>query len=242
MLFRSAVVNLAGATINSRWTDEYKAKILESRLHSTSEVNRIIGKLGKKPRVLINASAVGYYGTSPTATFSEESRAGNDFLAETVQRWETAADMAGNLGVRVVLCRFGVILDKNGGALPRMVLPYKFFAGGSIGSGKQWLSWIHIQDVVSGIVFAIENESLVGPVNFSAPVPVTMEQFGKILAGVIRKPHWMPVPSFMLKIMLGEMSILVLEGQRALPEKLLKTGFEFRYPQLEDALNNIFGK
>lgn len=237
-----AIVNLAGATINNRWTDEYKHKILESRLRATSEINRIIEELNQKPTVLINASAVGYYGTSMTAEFSEQSAQGNDFLAETVARWETAASAANNLGVRVVLCRFGVILDKKGGALPRMALPYKLFGGGTIGSGQQWLSWIHIKDVVGGIMFAIENKQLSGPVNFSAPEPVIMDQFGKTLAKVINRPHWMPVPSVMLKLLLGEMSILVLEGQRVLPEKLLSAGYVFLFPHLQDALNDIFNK
>ncbi|MEH7884780.1 TIGR01777 family oxidoreductase [Bacillus sp. JJ1609] len=237
-----AIVNLAGATINSRWTDEYKREILESRLQATSEINRIIGKLKLKPEVLINASAVGYYGTSLTAEFSEISAGGDDFLAETVARWETEANQAGILGVRVVLCRFGVILDKKGGALPRMVLPYKLFGGGKIGSGKQWLSWIHIEDVVGGILFALENKQLTGPVNFSAPEPVKMDQFGKILAKVINRPHWMPVPSVILKLLLGEMSILVLEGQRVLPEKLLSAGYVFRFPYFQEALKDISGK
>lgn len=237
-----AIVNLAGATINHRWTDEYKQEILESRLRATSEINRIIGKLKLKPEVVINASAVGYYGTSVTAEFSEQSAQGNDFLAETVARWETAASAASDSGVRVVLCRFGVILDEKGGALPRMVMPYKLFGGGKIGSGQQWLSWIHIKDVVGGIMFAIENNQLTGPVNFSSPEPVNMDQFGKTLAKVINKPHWMPVPSFLLKLILGEMSILVLEGQRVLPEKLLRAGFVFHFPHLQEALKDISGK
>ncbi|MCM3667056.1 TIGR01777 family oxidoreductase [Mesobacillus subterraneus] len=237
-----AIVNLAGATINSRWTDDYKRKILDSRLQATSEVKGILKKLIKKPEVLVNASAVGFYGTSLTEEFTEQAPAGNDFLAETVEKWEGAASQAEDLGVRVVLCRFGVILDKHGGALPRMVLPYKLFGGGKIGSGKQWLSWIHIQDAVSGIMFAIDNKDLKGPVNFSAPSPVTMDQFGKTLASVLQKPHWMPVPSFILKMLLGEMSILVLEGQRVHPEKLLRAGFVFRYLHLKEALKDIFGK
>ena len=237
-----AIVNLAGATINSKWTDEYKQKIIDSRLQATAEVKRIIETLPKKPSVLVNASAVGYYGTSNSKEFTEQSNKGNDFLADTVYQWETSAAKVHNLGVRLVLCRFGVILDKTDGALPRMVLPYKFFAGGKIGSGKQWLSWIHIEDVVRGIIFAIENTQLNGPVNFSAPSPVRMDEFGKVLSRVINRPHWMPVPSFALKILLGEMSVLVLEGQRAIPEKLLKAGFTFRYPELEKALTEIFSK
>ncbi|RSD24040.1 TIGR01777 family oxidoreductase [Mesobacillus subterraneus] len=235
-----AIVNLAGATINSRWTDEYKRKILESRLQAASEVKKIMELLPVKPRVLVNASAVGYYGTSTIEEFTEQSPPGHDFLAETVQHWEAAASEAQALGVRIVLCRFGVILDRKAGALPRIALPYNLFAGGKIGSGNQWLSWIHIEDVIGGVLFAIENTDLEGPVNFSAPSPVTMDEFGKVLSQIMKRPHWLPVPSFALKILLGEMSILVLEGQQALPEKLLKAGYPFRYPDLRDALQDIF--
>lgn len=238
-----AIVNLAGATINGRWTNEYKKRILQSRLQATEEINRIISVMDKKPEVLVNASAVGYYGTSTTAVFTESSPPGkNDFLAETVERWESAALHAENAGVRVVFCRFGVILDEHGGALPRMVLPYKFFAGGKIGSGKQWISWIHIVDTVRALIFAIENQQLRGPVNVTAPSPVTIDDFGKIVSSVLRKPHWLPVPSFVLKALLGEMSVLVLEGQQVLPEKLLKAGFSFEYPDLTGALKNIFNQ
>ncbi|MCM3573523.1 MULTISPECIES: TIGR01777 family oxidoreductase [Mesobacillus] len=237
-----AIVNLAGATINSKWTDEYKQKIIASRLQATDEVKRIIKMMPKKPSVLVNASAVGYYGTSLSKEYTEQSNKGNDFLAATVDQWEASAAEVNVMGVRSVFCRFGVILDKTAGALPRMVLPYKFFAGGKIGSGKQWLSWIHIEDVVRGIIFTIENNKINGPVNFTAPCPVKMDQFGETLSRIIKRPHWMPVPSFALKLLLGEMSILVLEGQRAIPEKMLNAGFTFRYPELQDALIEIFGK
>ncbi|WHX41668.1 TIGR01777 family oxidoreductase [Mesobacillus sp. AQ2] len=238
----NAIVNLAGATINDRWTDEYKQKIMDSRIKATSEVNRIIESLKNKPPVLINASAVGYYGTSLTEVFNEQSDPANDFLADTVWRWEAAATQAKELGSRVVLCRFGVILDKNGGALPKMMLPYKFFAGGKVGSGTQWLSWIHIEDVIRGIIYAIGNDQLDGPVNFVSPSPVTMDQFGQILSKVLGRPNWLPVPSFALKIALGDMSMLLLEGQNVVPSKLLKAGFKFKYPELEKALKGILGK
>lgn len=236
-----AIVNLAGASINNKWTDDYKRKILESRLQAADEVMRILTVLRKKPEVLVNASAVGYYGTSLTATFTEESAPVEiDFLTDTTQQWEQAALKAEEIGVRVVLCRLGVVLARSGGALPRMTMPYRFFAGGTVGSGRQWLSWIHIKDVVSGMLFAIENRTVVGAVNFTAPEPVSMEQFGKVLSRVLRKPHWLPVPSFMLKLLLGEMSLLVLKGQRVLPQKLESSGFSFQYPTLSSALKNIF--
>lgn len=236
-----AFVNLAGASINGTWSDEYKRKILESRLQVADEVLRIFAALSKKPEVLINASAVGYYGTSLTATFTEESSpVGNDFLTDTAERWEQGALNAQDLGVRVVLCRFGVVLSRSGGALPRMVLPYRFYAGGKIGSGNQWLSWIHIDDAVRGIIFCIENNTVAGPVNFTAPEPVIMDEFGRTIGHVIKKPHWLPVPSFMLKLLLGDMSMLVLEGQHVEPKKLLAAGFRFQYPELASALKNIF--
>ncbi|MEW8971641.1 MAG: TIGR01777 family oxidoreductase [Mesobacillus sp.] len=237
-----AIVNLAGATINGRWTEEYKQKIIDSRIKATTEVKKIIMALNDKPPVLINASAVGYYGTSLAGEFNEQSGPGIDFLSDTVQRWESAANEVKEFGTRVVLCRFGLILDKNGGALPRMVLPYKFFGGGKVGTGDQWLSWVHIRDVIRGILFAIESSKLDGPVNFVAPSPVTMDQFGKVLSLVLDRPHWLPVPGFALKIALGEMSMLVLEGQRVIPEKLLNAGFSFQYPELEKALREILSE
>ncbi|WP_121609861.1 TIGR01777 family oxidoreductase [Mesobacillus foraminis] len=236
-----AFVNLAGTTINSRWNPKSKAEIVSSRISAVNEIRRIIQNLPKKPRVVVNASAVGFYGTSETKTFTETSHSvGNDFLAETVKKWEEEVLQIEQAGVRTVLCRFGVILDKNQGALSKMLLPYRLYAGGTIGSGKQWLSWVHIDDVARGILFAIEEDSLSGPVNFTAPEPVRMEQFGRQLAHSLNRPHWLRVPSFGLQLLLGEMSMLVLEGQRVLPEKLLDYGFIFFYPNLKDAMTDLF--
>ncbi|EFV74901.1 MULTISPECIES: TIGR01777 family oxidoreductase [Cytobacillus] len=235
-------INLAGESINSgRWTEDRKKRILNSRITATKEVRRIISRLEEKPYTLINASAVGYYGTSQVETFTESSRkSGTDFLAETVRRWEEEAAKAEEFEVRTVFCRFGIILEKNDGALPRMALPYKLFAGGTVGSGSQWVSWIHLDDAVSGILFCIEHEQLHGPVNFTSPYPVTMKEFGQILGEVLNRPHWMPAPGFALKIALGEMSTLVLEGQKVLPEKLQSFGYEFLYPELKAALSDIY--
>jgi uncharacterized protein len=236
-----AFINLAGSTINTRWTDKGKEQIVESRLHIVEELYRIIHDLPVKPKVFINASAVGFYGTSEERTFTESSStSGTDFLAQTVVKWESAAKKIEAMGVRTVFCRFGVVLDSHGGALPRMVLPYRLFIGGTIGNGHQWLSWIHIQDVVRGLLFAIEHADIRGPVNFTAPEPVKMQEFGKTLADVLKKPHWLPVPGFALKILLGEMSLLVLEGQRVIPEALLNHGFSFHYPHLRLALEEIY--
>ncbi|MFE4521497.1 TIGR01777 family oxidoreductase [Cytobacillus firmus] len=235
-------INLAGESINSgRWTDERKKRIFNSRITATREVIRIISRLEEKPYTLINASAVGYYGTSWNETFTEATRkSGTDFLAETVRRWEEEASKAEEFEVRTVFCRFGIILEKNDGALPRMALPYKLFAGGPVGTGDQWVSWIHLDDVVNGILFCIEHEQLQGPVNFTSPNPLKMKEFGKILGEVLNRPHWMPAPGFALKIALGEMSTLVLEGQNVFPEKLQAFGYDFLYPDLRSALRNIY--
>jgi uncharacterized protein len=235
------MINLAGESINSgRWTTERKKRILESRLHATQEVLTILKQLEKKPKVFINASAIGFYGTSLSDTFTEESQPGNDFLATTVKRWEDMALQATELNIRTALCRFGIILDKNDGALPRMALPYKLFGGGTVGSGNQWMSWIHLKDVVEAMLFIMEHDSLSGPVNFTAPSPVKMKELGKTIAATLRRPHWIPAPAFALKIALGEMSLLVLEGQRVLPNKLQEAGYPFLFEQVDLALINIY--
>lgn len=236
------IINLAGESINSgRWSNERKARIENSRVRATNEVVSIIKNLKQKPKLLINASAIGFYGTSTVDTFTEATeKAGNDFLAQTVEKWEAATLEARELGVRTVFARFGVILDKKDGALPRIALPYRFFAGGTVGSGDQWLSWIHIKDVVHGLRHVIDSTELCGPVNFCAPEAVTMKSFGLTLGTILNRPHWIPAPSFSLRLLLGEMSMLVLEGQRVVPEKLLESGFSFTYPTLQEALHNIY--
>lgn len=236
------IINLAGESINSgRWSDTRKARILQSRLKSTNELLHIIENLKIKPKALINASAIGYYGTSDTLIFTEESPSvGNDFLAETVKQWESLAMKAETKGVRTVLCRFGIVLAKNGGALPKMAIPYRFFVGGKLGKGIQWVSWIHIEDVVRAISFVIENDALSGPVNFISPNPISMNGFGQSLSQVLHRPHWLPTPGIALELLLGEMSLLMLEGQRVLPQKLLEHGFTFAFPSVELALQDIF--
>jgi uncharacterized protein len=235
-------INLAGESINSgRWTSREKCRILTSRLEAVNELLTIMKNLEYKPKVLINASAIGIYGTSEENVFTEENQChGNDFLANTVKQWENEAGKASKFGIRTVFCRFGIILDKNEGALPKVAFPYKPFIGGNIGHGRQWMSWIHIEDVISGILFILENEQIQGPVNFTAPHPVSMQEFGRTLASVLHRPHWLPVPSFTLRLLLGEKSMLVLEGQKVLPKKLLDHDFQFNYPNLNKALKNIF--
>lgn len=236
-----AIINLAGESLNSgRWTEDRKERIYNSRIQATREIIRMISNMKNKPATLINASAVGYYGNSRTKTFTEDTtEQARDFLGEVVWSWEEEARTVEDFGVRVVFARFGVILGKEEGALPKIVLPYKLFAGGTVGSGQQWISWIHLDDVVGLVVFALENEDISGPMNVVSPTPVTMKEFGKSVGRVLHKPHWLPVPSFALKLLLGEMSILVLEGQMVLPKKAEQHGYKFMYSYVDEALENI---
>lgn len=237
-----AFINLAGERINGGlWTKKRKQQILDSRLGTTNMVVRIIQQMKTKPKVLINASAVGFYGTSETATFTETNHTpGKDFLARTVKKWEDTALQATTEGVRTVFCRFGIILSRSGGALPTIALPYHFFAGGTVGSGQQWVSWIHLKDVVRGILFLLKNKEIEGAVNFTAPNPEKMKDFGQHLGRALRRPHWLPVPAFLLKTVLGEMSVMVLEGQKVLPAKLTEYGFRFQYPELKATFEDIY--
>ena len=237
-----AFINLAGESINSgRWTDERKKRIINSRITSTGEVINIIKALKQKPACLINASAIGYYPSSRTNTYTEASmETADNFLGETVQIWEKEAAKAKQLGVRVAYTRFGIILGKDEGALPRIALPYKMFVGGTVGTGEQWMSWVHIKDIARAVHFVAETEEIAGPVNVTAPSPVTMKEFGKTLGAVMGRPHWIPVPSFALKAAMGEMSSLVLEGQKVLPSVLSEHGFKFKYPELKSALMDIY--
>lgn len=237
-----AFVNLAGSSINDgRWDEEQKKLIYSSRVDATNELLRIIRAMDEKPKVLVNASAVGIYPASTEKSYTEESpETGDDFLARTVIEWERLANEAKPMGVRVALGRFGIILGKRDGALPLMALPYKLFGGGTVGSGRQWLSWIHVHDVARAILFAIETKKLEGPFNVTAPYPKRMKEFGKEVGRALGRPHWFPVPEFALKAVLGDKSRLVLEGQRVLPEVLQKNGFEFSFPDLRSALADIY--
>ena len=234
-----AFINLAGESINSgRWTEKRKERIKNSRIQATNEVIRIMTALPNKPKVLINASAIGFYGTSYSETFTEDSvTPGHDFLASTVKDWEKTARKAESLGVRTVLARFGIILDKNEGALPKLLIPYKLFAGGNLGTGEQWMSWIHIDDVVHGLIYCLQTNNMEGPVNFVSPQPLKMKEFGLTLGRVLQRPHWFPTPVLPIKLALGEMSLLILEGQKVLPTKL--HDYHFLFPTLEKALKNI---
>jgi uncharacterized protein len=236
-----AIINLAGEPITiKRWNDSTKQQILNSRLDSTRAIVRAIAVLNKKPIVLLNASASGYYGDIPRGDADESQKCGKSFLAETCERWENQAKIAESLGLRVATLRFGIVLEKDGGALAKMMLPFKIFAGGPPGSGKQWVSWIHREDTIRAIIFALENQSISGPINVASPEPVSMRDFCSTLAKALGRHSWAPVPDFVIKTMLGEMSEMLLTGQRAIPRKLSESGFKFKYPELKQALGMIF--
>ena len=235
-----AIINLAGEPIVAkRWSKKQKERILTSRLDATRAIVSAVAKATQKPKVLVNASAVGFYGDAPEGEVTESSPAGNDFLAGICKRWEEEAQRAQAHGVRVVRLRTGIVLEKGGGALQKMLLPFKLFVGGPLGSGRQWLPWVHREDVIGAILFVLENQSVSGAINMTAPTPVTMKQFCTTLGTVMDRPSWAPVPSFVLKIVLGEMSEVVLTGQKAIPKKLREAGYPFLFPKLEEALVGI---
>jgi uncharacterized protein len=235
-----AVVNLAGEPIaEKRWTVEQKKSILESRQIGTAKIVEAISQAEAKPQVLVNASAIGYYGTSETAKFDETSQAGGDFLAQVCTDWETAAQAVTACGTRLVILRLGIVLGENGGALGKMLAPFSAFVGGPIGSGKQWFSWIHRDDVVKLIIAAIGDAQMQGVYNATAPHPVTMQDFTTTLGAVMNRPSWLPVPNFALEALLGEGAIVVLQGQQVVPTQTLAQGFEFEYATLKPALAAI---
>jgi uncharacterized protein len=236
-----AVINLAGEPISERWTSEAKQAIVASREIGTEKIVEAIASAIEKPKVLINSSAIGYYGTSETASFDENSPAGSDFLAEVCKKWEAAAHKVKAVGTRLVILRTGIVLG-NGGALAKMIPPFKLFAGGPIGSGRQWFSWIHRDDLINLIIYCLDRPEINGTFNATAPNPVRMKEFCHILGEVMKRPSWLPVPDFALEILLGEGAKIVLEGQEVLPKVTQTLGFDYRYPNLEVALEEIVPK
>ena len=238
-----AVVNLGGASIaEGRWTPERKKQLRTSRVDNTRALVNALAKMSARPRVLISASAVGYYGNRGDEVLREESGPGNDFLTELAKDWEAEANKAESLGIRVVLARVGVILAKNGGALPTMARPFRLGIGGRLGSGQQWMSWITLADVVAILRFALENGAIRGPVNVVSPQPVRNADFTRALAMALHRPALFPAPAFALRLALGEMAdALLLSSQRVVTEKLGKLGYRFVNPDLEGALASVLG-
>jgi uncharacterized protein (TIGR01777 family) len=233
-----AIVNLTGESINQRWTAAAKRRILDSRTTAAERIARILGRMKTPPRVVVNASGISLYGHSGGEVFDESSPARPaDFLGETVVRWEQAIDRIP--AARIVKLRISLVMAAKGGAFPLLVLPYRLFAGGHMGNGKQGMPWIHLQDMVRLIKFCLDNGSVSGPVNAVAPQPVTNDEFGRVLARVMRRPHWFHAPGGIMRLALGEMSDLVLTGQKAIPRVALDHGFRFDYPDLEGALRNL---
>jgi len=236
-----AIINLIGESIGAkRWTRTQKRRILSSRIVSTQAIVAAIKQTQRKPSVLLNASAVGYYGNAPEGELTEANPRGTGFLADVCARWETEALKVREFDMRVVMLRSGVVLDKNGGVLQKLLIPFRFFVGGPMGTGKQWFPWIHLQDEVNVILFAMENEQIAGPLNLSAPESVRMLEFCRELGKILHRPSWMRVPGFVLKCVLGEMAQpLLLHSQKIIPQKLVDAGFKFQFPKLEDALRNL---
>ena len=238
-----AVVHLAGESIASRWTDERKRRIRDSRVKGTRLVAQSIARLATRPSVLVCASAVGVYGPRGSEPLDERAASGTGFLAEICRAWEAAADPARAAGIRVVHTRFGVILSAQGGALAKMLIPFKLGVAGKVGSGDQYMSWIALDDVVGVIQYALGTAELSGPVNTVAPTPVTNLEFTKTLGRVLSRPTVLPMPAVAARLAFGEMAQeLLLSGQRAVPARLLAIGFRFRYPDLEQALRSILGR
>jgi uncharacterized protein (TIGR01777 family) len=234
----TAIVHLAGESIASgRWTDDKKRRIRDSRVDSGHAVLQAIREAAVKPRVLLQGSAVGYYGPRGDEVIREDAAPGKDFLAEVCKEWE--ASTAEALGVRRAILRTGVVLAREGGALPKMALPFKMMAGGPLGSGRQWLPWIHLADEVGAIRFLIEREDARGPFNLTAPSPVTNRDLTRLLAGALHRPGFLPAPGFALRLALGEMADMLLNGQRVVPSRLLELGYAFRYPEAGPALRSL---
>jgi len=236
-----AVVHLAGDNVaDGSWTKEKKQRIRESRTVGTKVLVDSLKKLENPPKTFISASAIGFYGNRGDEILTEDSAKGEGFLSEVCGEWEAEAKKAADFGARVVMLRIGVVLSKDGGALAKMLTPFKFGVGGVVGSGKQWMSWIDLEDLISIVHFALEDENLNGAVNVTAPKPVTNQEFTKTLGAAISRPTIFPIPEFAVKLIFGEMGeTLLLEGARILPKRLTESGFNFKHQNLEEALKDI---
>ena len=237
-----AVVHLLGEPVDQRWSDEAKEAIRNSRVFGTRYLVAGIRDAEPRPRVLVSQSATGWYGARGDESLDESEPAGDDFLAQVVRDWEGEARAAEELGLRVALMRTGVVLSPSGGALGKMITPFKLGVGGPVAGGDQYVPWVHLEDVVGGIVCALEDERVRGPINLTAPDPATNRDLSKALGRVLRRPAFMPVPGFAVKLMYGEMSSIVTTGARVVPGRLAEIGYRFRRPDLEDALRAATGR
>lgn len=231
------IVNLAGASIFSRWTKKQKEMIRSSRINTTRNLVEALSSKSKHV-TFFSTSAVGYYGFHKDEELTESSPAGDDFLAKLAYDWEQEALLAKNKGASVVLTRFGIVLGKDGGALGLMFPLFKYFLGGPLGSGQQWFSWVHIHDLVEAFVFLLKHRDITGAVNLCSPNPVRNKELGKAVGKVLHRPSFMPAPAFVINLFLGEFGSVLLNGQRVMPGRLLDTGFKFQYPDIEEALRN----
>lgn len=237
-----AVVNLAGASIFSKWTDEHKKAIRESRVNTTRNIVEGMPSHPSKKMTLVSTSAVGYYGFCGDEERVEDSPPGDDFLARIAVEWERGALKAVEKGARVVITRFGIVLGEKGGALSQMIPLFKKYIGGPIGSGSQWFSWVHIKDLADAVVFLLKHPEISGPVNVCSPNPVRNRDLAKALGRALHRPSSLPAPGFMVKLLLGEFGSVILKGQRVIPRRLLGSGFVFQYPDIEKALQSIVGE
>ena len=236
-----AAVHLAGENLaEGRWSEEKKRRIRESRVKGTTLISETLAGLGQKPEVLVSASAVGYYGDRGDEVLTEESRSGDGFLADVCREWERATEAAEGVGIRVAHMRFGVILSGEGGALKKMLFPFRMGVGGKLGDGRQYMSWITLDDAVGAIEHALENKALRGPVNTVAPRPVTNKEFTKAMGSALSRPTILPAPAFALRLVFGEMAdATLLASQRAEPVRLKESGVVFKYPEIEGALRHV---
>ncbi len=237
-----AVVHLAGETVAGRWTDDKKRRILESRVQGTRLVSEAIAGLDRSPAVLVSASGVGVYGDCGDEPRTEDSALGDGFLADVVRAWEGAADPARAAGIRVVHTRFGIVQSRRGGALKTQLPLFKLGLGGPVGGGRQYVSWVTIDDAVAAIAFALSRDDISGPVNVTAPGAVTQAEYARTLGRVLRRPAVLPAPAFALRAILGEFANEVLQGQRVIPQRLRDGGYAFRHPELEPALRHVLGR
>lgn len=236
------VVNLCGDNVgNARWTKHKKERILESRVHTTRFLAKVLSRLKRPPSIFLSASAIGYYGNSGDFVIQEGAKAGQGFLPSVCEAWEAATEEAEEVGIRVVTLRFGIVLSPKGGALARMLLPYRLGLGGVIGSGSQYMSWIALDDLLGAIVHIINTDSLSGPVNFVAPYPVTNYEFTKTLGVELKRPTYLPLPEAMAKLVFGKEPAeeMLLASCRVKPLRLLESGYKFIYPRLDEALHHM---